>query len=152
MTEAEVLFLPGGIRKASLREFHRAGDISFFLNQFVSFFFIFSLPGEIAKQMFFEHISLGKLGRGGIFSHDAVVDFIVGEEFSVRLSKIPFIGIYFFEFLVGMKAVDSTIGQVGRVVMRSRRDSGCQDKSVVHINRGMFFKAIMKSVILKYLV
>ena len=29
--------------------------------------------------MFFEHIQLGKLGRGRVLAHDAIGDFVVGE-------------------------------------------------------------------------
>jgi len=39
-------------------------DVSDFGDFFIPFDFIFSLPGEIAKQMFLEHISLGQSSRG----------------------------------------------------------------------------------------
>ena len=62
MADAKILFLTGGIREASLREFHWAGDISDFGPQwndlriargkyfFVTFNFIFSLPVKLRSK------------------------------------------------------------------------------------------------------
>jgi len=44
--------------------------------------------------MFFEHIQLGKLGRCGVFAHDAIGDFVVGEKITVGQTSIALVGIH----------------------------------------------------------
>ena len=67
-------------------------DISGFRNYLISLYFIFS-----------------EFGRSRVFSHDTVSDLIEGQKIPVGFTGISFISIYFFDFLFGMTAVNSTI-------------------------------------------
>ena len=56
--------------------------------------------------------------------------------------------IYFFDLLFGMTAKSSTIREVVGIVDRARGHSGGQNKTVVGINSGMLFQAIMRLFLL----
>ena len=106
-------------------------DVSFFRNLFISFYFIF-----------------GQFRRLSVFSHYAIFDVIKGQEFPIRITGVSFVGKYFFNWLFGVTAVDSTIREVVGIVNRSRRQCCCKDKTMVDINSRMFFEPVMDDIFL----
>ena len=97
-------------------------DVTFFRNLFISIYFIF-----------------GQFSRLGVFSHYAIFDFIEGQKVPVRFTSISFVGIYFFDGLFGMTAIDSTVWEVVGIINGSRSYCRSKDKTMFNINRGMFF-------------
>jgi hypothetical protein len=51
--------------------------------------------------------------------------------------QVSFIGIYLFNRLFRMSAVNRTIRQIIGIVHRSRRHGGSQDKAIVDIDRSL---------------
>ena len=73
--------------------------------------------------------------------------FIERQKIAIGFSGISFIRIYFLNGLLGMTAEDGAIGKIVGVIYRSRSQGGGQDKAVVDISAGMFFKTVMRLVI-----
>ena len=46
-----------------------------------------------------------------------------------------------------MTAEDGAIGKIVGVIYRSRNQSGSQDKAVVDVNGGVFFKTVMRYIV-----
>ena len=89
----------------------------------------------------------GQFSRGRVFAHDSIGDFIVCQKLSIWSACVSFIGEYLFNRLIRMSAVNRTIGQIVGIVHRSRRHGSGEDKAIVDINRGMFFKPIVRRII-----
>lgn len=106
-------------------------DVTFFRNLFISIYFIF-----------------GQFRRLGVFSHYAIFDVIKGQEFPIRFTGVSFVGKYFFNWLFGVTAVDSTVWEVVGIVNRSRRQCCRKDKTMVDINSRMFFEPVMDDIFL----
>jgi len=99
---------------------HNISDFWYF---FVAFYFIFS-----------------ELGRGWVFSHDAVSNVVEGQKVAVGFSGVSFVGVYFFDGVFAVTAVNGAIRQIVGIMHGSLSQRGGQDKAVIDINGGMLFK------------
>ena len=87
--------------------FNWAGDVAHFRYLLVSFDF-----------------SVSQLGRGRVFAHDAIGDFVVGEEIAVGQASVALVGIDDFDWFVGMAAEDRAILEEVGIMDRGRAVDG----------------------------
>ena len=73
-------------------------------------------------------------------SHDAVGDFVVGEEIAVRQTGVAFVGIDDFDRLIGMATEYRAILQEVGVMDRGRAVDGGQDKAMLGIHGRMLLE------------
>ena len=75
-----------------------------------------------------------QFSRCRVFKHDAVGDFVVGEEVSVGQSGEALFGIDDFDWLIGMATEDRAILQEVVVMHRGLAEDDRQDKAVLSTN------------------
>jgi hypothetical protein len=111
------------------------------------------------------NLQLGELGGGGVLAHDAIFDLVKCQKVTVWFSftllnpafggfamrnstgQVALAGIGLFYLLFCMTTESGAIGQEVGIVNRGRSEGGSQHKPVAGVNRRMFFKAKVGSVI-----
>jgi UDP-glucose-4-epimerase GalE len=90
---------------------------------------------------------ISKFCRSRIFSHDAVSDFIRGQEITIGHAGVSLVGIDFFDGRFCMFAENGTVIEVIGIVDRSLGQGGRQDEAMVGVHGGMFFQAIVGDIV-----
>jgi len=70
------------------------------------------------------------------------------KELSIIFAEVAFVCIDFFDGVFGVATGGDTEGEIGAVMMRSRRHFGGEDETVVGVGGGVLFKPKMWDIIL----
>jgi len=106
-------------------------DVSLLRYLFVSLFFV-----------------VRQLCGGSLVPHDTVRDLVHTEKDPVRFAKVPFIGIYLLNGVLGMTTACDTEREIGVIIMRSRGYLSGKNKPLPGIDGGMFLEPEVRDVIL----
>ncbi len=90
----------------------------------------------------------GQLSTTRGFSHDAVLDLIKTQKFSVLLSKVALVGKDLLYGVLGMTTACDTQGEKRTVVKRGRGHFCGQDKAITGVYGSMLFQTKVRLVVL----